>query len=1092
MPSKADGQTDVAMNRYDGARSGANLTETVLTPATVDLNHFGKLYSYPVDGAVYAQPLYLTNVMINGVAYNVLYVATMNDKVYAFDADRPAASPLWMTDFTHPPSVTAVPITDIVSCCGNIFNNVGIESTPVINRDSGMLYVVARTKENGTYVQRLHALDIATGLDRVPSATIAASVPGSAPDSTVDATGQRVITFDPRMQQQRAALALTNNVVLVAWAGHEDQPPFHGWIMGFDAATLARVGVTAVTPDVNAGGIWQGGRAPTLDAAGNAYFATGNGNWDGLRNFGDSLVKFSVSRTGLNRLSFFTPDNEAALNAGDYDLSGSGFTLLPGPVPGSSLLLGGGKEGVLYLLNPDTLGGKQTGDPQVVQKIFVNGGHVMGGPVVWNSATAGTLVFNWSETDVLRSYQLQGGLLTPHAAGQVVSPGHPGGSLTVSANGSLANTGIVWASMPAFTDAKHVLTTGILRAYDADTLKEIWTSEQNAARDRVGTLVKFVPPLVVNGRVYMATQDNTVDVYGLLPPNPAPEIVLYAKDAQPIAGTWRVVADSTAAGGARIWNPDAGVPKIAAPAALPANYFDLVFNAPAGVPYQLWLRMRADNDSYQNDSVFVQFSDSVDAIGNPLWQIGSASATVFSLEDCGGCGEQGWGWNDNGYGTAGQTVTFATSGAHTIRIQQREDGISIDQIVLSSRTWISSAPGANKNDTTILPRAATSNQPPTIALTGPPNGATYTAPASVVVIATASDPDGSVSNVAFYVNGVLKSSGPPTGAQISVSVSGLAAGAYSFTAVATDNQGASTTSSAVSITVIAAPSVSLPAGWTDADVGATGAAGSATYSNDSTGTFTVKGAGADVWGTSDAFNFASTSLSGDGTIVARVASVSAEANWVKAGVMIRTSLDPSSAQAFMFVSHAKGVCFQRRVSDGNTSVSTCGSLSTAPHWVKLTRAANLITASESADGTNWTTVGSDTFAMPNVVDAGLAVSSHVAGTLSTATFDSVAVSQTIAGGGQCGSLTLSQTSFYSGGPASTWQIVVTAPSATCTWTASIDQSWLLLNGVAGPTTISGTGSGQVTLQTSDNRTGANRIGTFTIGGTVYKVTQEPY
>jgi hypothetical protein len=279
----------------------------------------------------------------------------------------------------------------------------------------------------------------------------------------------------------------------------------------------------------------------------------------------------------------------------------------------------------------------------------------------------------------------------------------------------------------------------------------------------------------------------------------------------------------------------------------------------------------------------------------------------------------------------------------------------------------------------------------------------------------------------------------------------------------------------------------LPDGWTDTDVGTTGAQGSASYA---TGTFTVHGAGADVWGTSDAFNYVYQTLTGDGRIIARVAAVSSEANWVKAGVMIRSSLSPSSAQAFMLVSHAKGVAFQRRTDDGATSVSTSGSASTAPHWVELVRNGSLITAYESPDGSNWTLVGSDTFTtLPDTVLVGLAVSSHVQGTLSTATFDGVQVTRQTSNA--CSSVSLSQTSFYSGGPASDWHITVTAPEDTCTWTASIDQSWLLLNGVAGPATISGTGSQTLELQTLDNRTGAFRYGTFTIAGVTYKVTQEP-
>jgi len=803
LPTALSAQVDVLTNRYDGARTGANLNETTLTPANVNVSQFGKLYSYPVDGAVYAQPLYARDVMVGGVARNVLYIVTMNNKVYAFDADSASPTPLWVNNIGN-----AFPVTDIVATSKNIYGNIGIESTPVIDPLKKRMYLVARTKEGTNYFQRLHALDITTGVECPGSpVVITASVPSlaTAPDSTLDSKGNWVLRFDPKMEHQRAALALTSNdVVLIAWAGHEDLPPYHGWIMGYDAATLARVGVFAVTPDVYGGGVWQGGRAPTLDADGNAYFATGNGKFDGTRNYGDSLLRVAGSASGLSLHSHFTPDNEQALDKNDDDLSGSGFTLLAGP-NGKRLLLGGGKEGTLYLLDADDLRGKVTGNPQAVQEIPVSGGHVMGGPVLWRSVTGGPLVFNWSEDDVLRGYrQLPDGTLEALTVqGVVRSPGHPGGSLTLSAAGSDLSTGIVWSSMPTYESAKHVRTAGTVRAHRANTLAQIWSSDDNPERDAAGRLMKFVPPLVANGRVYMPNDDNAVSVYGLLPPqfgvgvtprtrtiaagasgifsvtvgaysgfagtvtlsaaggpagstvtftpqtitragvatmtvtlapgtstaafgltvtgtsgtqvhaaqavvNGPEEIVLYGKNANPVRGNWRLVSDPTAAGGARIEQPDAGVAKIPTPAAAPANYFELTFTAKANTAYRLWMRARAQNNSYNNDSVYAQFSGSVTSTGAAANRIGTTQAVTMVLEDCGGCGVAGWGWQDNGYGTGilGPLMYF-TAGSQTIRIQGREDGISIDQIVLSPVLYLTQAPGPPKNDGTILPASRT-------------------------------------------------------------------------------------------------------------------------------------------------------------------------------------------------------------------------------------------------------------------------------------------------------------------------------------------------------------------------------------------------
>jgi hypothetical protein len=481
-------------------------------------------------------------------------------------------------------------------------------------------------------------------------------------------------------------------------------------------------------------------------------------------------------------------------------------------------------------------------------------------------------------------------------------------------------------------------------------------------------------------------------------PDPPADIVLYPYDSSAtgfnptaITGEWTLQQDTTAAGGWMVREPDQGAPKVTTPAADPDSYFELEFLAQANTQYQLWMRMKADNNSYQNDSVWVQFSDSVDGAGNPLWRIGSADATGVVLEDCNGCGEQGWGWNDNGYGTAPTPVMFATSGWHTIRIQQREDGISIDQIVLSSSKWAGFAPGANKNDATLLPQSYAvppGGQPLTISITSPSNGATFTGPANITIAASVNGNDAPVQQVDFYANNVQIAEldrGPYVMTWEHVPV-----GTYRLTAVATvitDSGGAVATSKPVSITVNGNASSGLPSGWTDVDVGSPGATGTASYAN---GTFTVRGAGSDVWGTSDAFNYVYKPLAGDGWIVARVATVSNEANWVKAGVMIRGSLSPSAPQAFMLVSHAKGVAFQRRIYDDNISVSTSGSASTAPRWVMLVRSGGTISGYESADGSTWTLVGSDTLLGGDApAYIGLAVSSHVEGTLATATFDSV-------------------------------------------------------------------------------------------------------
>jgi uncharacterized protein (DUF2141 family) len=279
-----------------------------------------------------------------------------------------------------------------------------------------------------------------------------------------------------------------------------------------------------------------------------------------------------------------------------------------------------------------------------------------------------------------------------------------------------------------------------------------------------------------------------------------------------------------------------------------------------------------------------------------------------------------------------------------------------------------------------------SNAPPTVSITSPANNATFAAPASIGITASAADSDGAIAKVDFYNGTTLL--GTATTSPYSFTWNNVSSGTYTLTAIATDNGGATTTSSPVSVTVSAAGT--LPAGWSHGDIGATGATGAASYSG---GTFTVTGAGADVWGSTDALHYAWRSMTGDGTIIARVASIQNVNAWTKAGVMIRNSTSPSAAQAFMLVaaSSVKGVPFQRRVSDGNTSVSTPGPFVTAPYWVKLVRSGNVITGYASPDGSTWTQIGSDTFTVGSSVLIGLGVSSHVAGVNATATFDNVTV-----------------------------------------------------------------------------------------------------
>ena len=547
LPGIAGAQLDVVTERYDDSRLGANLAETALDTTHVNVADFGKLWSYTVSGSVYAQPLYVRNVTIPGQGtHNVLYVVTMNDIVYAFDADSAVDAPLLSFDITSEvPGSTPIPILAILGFNDNIIGNVGIESTPVIDLATKTMYLVARTREtdgacgtpNPTFCQRLHALDITTLGERAGSPVIlGGSVPcnpgagGSACHNNGDGTG--TLTFDPKWEDQRSSLALSNGRVFVAWSSHSDQGPYHGWVMVHDAATLQQTMIWSSAPDgtsFNGAGIWMAGRAPTVDAGGNVYYMTGNGTWDGVTNFGESFVKFGPT-PDTPLLDWFTPSDWDFLNQIDADLGGSGPIL----VPGSDLIAGAGKSGTFYVTHTADMGHESPNDVNIVQ-VFDNSRNagendqVKGGPVYWNrDSGVGPWMYVWSDgCNHFNAYHFNGTDfdLPPVSQSTMLSPcGSAGGVLTLSANGSTPGSGVVWASIPV-EDANSNVHPGVLRAFDADDLgTELWNSNQNSARDNAGNWPKFSGPTVVNGHVYLASfptdgvSNAVVNVYGLLAP----------------------------------------------------------------------------------------------------------------------------------------------------------------------------------------------------------------------------------------------------------------------------------------------------------------------------------------------------------------------------------------------------------------------------------------------------------------------------------------------------------------------------------------------------------------------------------------------
>lgn len=497
----ASGQVSVLTQHNDNSRSGTNLSEAVLTTSNVNVKTFGKLFTAKVDGYIFAQPLYVPRLTIAGGTHNAVFVATAADSVFAFDADN--GSLLWSRNY-------GTPVPSSVIGTQNILVQVGIISTPVIDASSQTMYVVTKTYENSVQIFRLHALDITSGSEKLGGpVVISASVNGTG--SGNDGNGH--VAFRASQENQRVALTLVNGVVYLAFASHEDITPFHGWVLGYSAATLSRLYVFNDTPNGNDGGIWQSGQGLVVDANNNLYLMVGNGTADvqsGGSDFGEGFIKLSGS---LSPLDYFIPNNFDDLNSRDLDVSSGG----PVAIPGTPYIAGQGKLGVLYVIDTTNMGHYNASQNPIHQQ-FTTGRGTWGSPLFWNNPS-GPALYVWNNADVLKAFRWSNGFFqtSPSAQGSIVLPGGAlAGALALSSNGNAPGTNILWASVP-LQDPDHALAEGQLIAYDATNIgTELWDSRQNDARDDLGNWAKFVAPTVANGKVYMATHSGQLVVYGLL------------------------------------------------------------------------------------------------------------------------------------------------------------------------------------------------------------------------------------------------------------------------------------------------------------------------------------------------------------------------------------------------------------------------------------------------------------------------------------------------------------------------------------------------------------------------------------------------
>jgi hypothetical protein len=491
---------DVLTIHNDNLRTGQTLTETTLTSGNVTPVTFGKLAFYSTSGPIDGQPLYVSKVAVpNNGTHNLLIVASEGGTVYAFDADSGAI--VWQTSTLG----TDETPSDDPGCapCAMI----GVNPTPVIDRaigGQGAVYVVADSKDNsGNYHQRLHALELTTGneLFRGP-VEVQATYPGTGDNSD----GTNVI-FDPKMYRERAGLLLLNGIVYTTWSSHWDVRPYTGWIIAYNASTLAQTSVLNVTPNGSAGAIWMSGAGPAADSFGNIYIAEANGDFFPEHgNYGNAFLKLSTSG-GLAVADYFQLENYAAENVADFDFGSGGAMALPDLNDGSGrtlhLAVGAGKDGNLYLVNRDSMGKLSANDADVYQRLVAalpNG--VWGMPAYFKNT-----LYYASIKSPIRAFTFSRGKLSRGSVAQTsTSFTYPGAAMSISANGT--SNGILWA-------AQTNTQAGSLHAYDATTLKELYNSDQMGTRDQFLWGAKFIPPTIANGKVYVASYAGVV-VFGLL------------------------------------------------------------------------------------------------------------------------------------------------------------------------------------------------------------------------------------------------------------------------------------------------------------------------------------------------------------------------------------------------------------------------------------------------------------------------------------------------------------------------------------------------------------------------------------------------
>ncbi len=857
--------TAVLTYHNDNTRMGVNSNETILTLTKVNTNSFGKLFSCTVDGYVYAQPLIMTNVNILGKGtHNVVYVATEHDSVFAFDADDNSgisSSPLWQTSFLGP-GITTVPAYDVGT--GDVTPEVGITSTPVIDPVTGTIYTEVKTLEGGTnYVHRLHALDITTGLERTnfgsPVVIQCTNYLGAGSGDN-DGENPPHVLWNPLRLHCRPALSLLNGQIYLSFASHGDISPFHGWFFGYNATNMGQTpSVFNATPNGFAGGFWDGGGGPTVDAQGNLYLQTGNGLFDQTanvtttNNYAMSIIKLATTN-GLTMVDFFAPSDAVSLSGGDEDLGSAAPIILPdsaGSTAHPHLIVGGGKTSALYLVDRDKMGRWNSTTDQVVQEFNGSfGGDRDTTPAFFNNA-----LYVFDSNGRIGAYSITNAVFNTTPVESPDGYDNKGGpTVCISANGT--SNAIAWA---LYTDgAYNSMTPCVLRAYNATNLtEELYTSDQLPSRDSAGDGVKFTAPTIANGKVYVGAQ-YSLTVYGLATTFVASPVI--TPDGGVFTNSVMVTLSDSTAGASIYYTLDGSTPTTnstlyTAPfdltdsAAVTAAAFkpgavasgtvtaSFINSSAVGTGTGLLGAYWANTTSAQfiapgfNETpTLVRVDPTIDFNWNASQPATNVGPDVYVVQWTGAVEPQ-----------FSETYTFSTmtddgvmlfvdgqplvnewvdqgpttwSGSINLVAQQRYN-ITMDYYqngggAVAYLYWSSPSQGPM----TIIPESQlypVTNPPPSVTLTTPTNGTVLTAAASVSLTADAAAQYNTLSGVSFYIGSTLL--GTVSNAPYSLTTTGLGAGSYALTAVAVDGSGLAATSAVVNITVN--PATGQPYGLTN-------------------------------------------------------------------------------------------------------------------------------------------------------------------------------------------------------------------------------------------------------------------------------------